>query len=65
MSSAILQAVKASLSIALNEAFVIGLCVTVLALALTFFIKEIPLRRTSAMQDRAAQAARAEAAAAL
>ncbi|GAC1331132.1 MAG: MDR family MFS transporter [Candidatus Dormibacteria bacterium] len=54
ISGAIVGAVRESLSIALNEAFWIGLGVTVGALVLTIFIKEIPLRKTSAMQDRAA-----------
>jgi EmrB/QacA subfamily drug resistance transporter len=56
------DAVKVSLSMALNEAFVIGFAVTCVALVLTVFLKEIPLRKTSAMQDRAAAQARAEAA---
>ncbi|MGI8609072.1 MAG: MDR family MFS transporter [Candidatus Dormibacteria bacterium] len=50
----ITSGVKVSLSMALNEAFLIGLVVTIMALVLTVFIKEIPLRKTSAMQDRAA-----------
>ena len=52
-AKAIVEAVRVSLSAALNEAFIIGLAVTILALVLTVFIKEIPLRKTSAMQDRA------------
>jgi EmrB/QacA subfamily drug resistance transporter len=65
VAGAIVSAVKVSLSVALNEAFWIGLIVTLGALVLTVFIKEIPLRKTSAMEDRAAQQARAEAAVAL
>ena len=61
VAHSIVEAVRVSLSTALNEAFVIGLAVTVLALVLTVFIKEIPLRKTSAMQDRAAARGEADA----
>ena len=54
MSRAIVAVVRESLSPALNEAFWIGLAITLAALVLTVFIKEIPLRKTSAAQDRAA-----------
>ncbi|MFN2463009.1 MAG: MDR family MFS transporter [Candidatus Dormibacteria bacterium] len=48
------EGVKVAMATALNEVFWIGLGVTLVALVLTTFIKEIPLRKTSAMQDRAA-----------
>jgi hypothetical protein len=51
--------VKLALADSIHVAFVIGLAVLILGLALTFFIREIPLRNTTAAQDRAA--ARAEA----
>jgi EmrB/QacA subfamily drug resistance transporter len=54
LAQAITAAVRASLSISLNEAFWIGLGVTLASLLLTAFIKEIPLRKTTAAQDRAA-----------
>jgi EmrB/QacA subfamily drug resistance transporter len=55
--------VRLALADSIHTAFVIGLAALLVALFLTFFIKEIPLRKTTAAQDRAA--ARAEAAAAL
>jgi len=61
VARAIVDAVRVSLSTALHEAFLIGLGVTILALVLTMFIKEIPLRKTSAMQDRAAARSEADA----
>src|SRR5258708_11691434 len=51
--------VKLALADSIHVAFVIGLAALIVGLALTFFIKEIPLRSTTAAQDRAA--ARAEA----
>ncbi len=51
--------VRLALADSIHVAFVIGLAVLIVGLALTFFIKEIPLRKTTAAQDRAA--ARAEA----
>ena len=61
VGKAIAEAVRLSLSAALNEAFWIGLGVTIVSLVLTIFIKEIPLRKTSAAQDRAAARADSEA----
>jgi EmrB/QacA subfamily drug resistance transporter len=55
--------VRLALADSIHVAFVIGLAALLVALLLTFFIKEIPLRKTTAAQDRAA--ARAEAAAAI
>ena len=52
--------VRLALADSIHIAFVVGLAALLVALALTFFIKEIPLRKTTAAQDRAA--ARAEAA---
>jgi EmrB/QacA subfamily drug resistance transporter len=54
--------VRLALADSIHIAFVVGLAALLVALALTFFIKEIPLRKTTAAQDRAQ--ARAEAAAA-
>jgi hypothetical protein len=51
--------VKLALADSIHIAFVIGLGALLVALALTFFIREIPLRKTTAAQDRAQ--ARAEA----
>jgi EmrB/QacA subfamily drug resistance transporter len=51
--------VRLALADSIHVAFVIGLAALLVGLALTFFIKEIPLRKTTAAQDRAA--ARAEA----
>jgi EmrB/QacA subfamily drug resistance transporter len=51
--------VQLALADSIHIAFVIGLASLLVALALTFFIKEIPLRTTTAAQDRAS--ARAEA----
>ena len=59
---AVRQGVQLALTDSLHVAFVIGLAALLVALALTFFIKEIPLRKTTAAQDRAT--ARAEALAA-
>jgi EmrB/QacA subfamily drug resistance transporter len=55
--------VRLALADSIHTAFVVGLAALMVALFLTFFIKEIPLRKTTAAQDRAA--ARAEAAAAV
>jgi len=55
--------VRLALADSIHTAFVIGLAALLVALFLTFFIREIPLRKTTAAQDRAA--ARAEAAAAV
>jgi EmrB/QacA subfamily drug resistance transporter len=54
--------VRLALADSIHIAFVVGLAALLVALVLTFFIKEIPLRKTTAAQDRAM--ARAEAAAA-
>jgi hypothetical protein len=51
--------VRLALADSIHVAFVIGLAALIVGLALTFFIKEIPLRKTTAAQDRAS--ARAEA----
>jgi len=56
------QGVRMALSDSIHIAFVIGLAALLIGLALTFFIREIPLRKTTAAQDRAS--ARAEALAA-
>jgi EmrB/QacA subfamily drug resistance transporter len=56
------QGVRLALADSLHVAFVIGLAALLVALALTFFIKEVPLRKTTAAQDRAT--ARADALAA-
>jgi hypothetical protein len=45
--------VRLALADSLHVAFVIGLAALLVALALTFFLKEIPLRKTTAVQDRA------------
>jgi len=55
--------VRLALADSIHTSFVIGLAALLVALFLTFFIKEIPLRTTTAAQDRAA--ARAEAATAV
>ena len=55
--------VRLALADSIHTAFVVGLAALMVALFLTFFIREIPLRKTTAAQDRAA--ARAEAAAAV
>ena len=54
--------VRLALADSLHVAFEVSLVALGLSLVLTLFIREIPLKKTSAMQDRAA--ARAEAAAA-
>jgi hypothetical protein len=54
--------VRLALADSIHIAFVIGLAVLLLALLLTFFIKEIPLRKTNAAQDRATAKAEALAA---
>jgi EmrB/QacA subfamily drug resistance transporter len=51
--------VRVALADSIHIAFVIGLAALLVALVLTFFIKEVPLRKTTAAQDRAI--ARAEA----
>jgi EmrB/QacA subfamily drug resistance transporter len=56
------QGVRLALADSIHIAFVIGLAVLLLALLLTFFIKEIPLRKTNAAQDRATAKAEALAA---
>jgi hypothetical protein len=56
------EGVKLALADSIHIAFVVGLAALLVALVLTFFIKEIPLRKTTAAEDRAI--ARAEAAAA-
>jgi len=48
------QGVRLALADSLHVAFTIGLAALLVALALTFFIREIPLRKTTALQDRAA-----------
>jgi hypothetical protein len=53
--------VQAALADSIHVAFEIGLVTLVLALVMSFFIKEIPLRRTSALQDRAAARTEAKA----
>jgi hypothetical protein len=52
--------VKLALADSVHLAFEIGLVSIILGLLLTLFIKEIPLRKTSALQDRAAARAAAE-----
>ena len=47
------QGVRLALADSLHVAFVIGLAALLVALVLTFFLKEIPLRKTTAVQDRA------------
>ena len=51
--------VKLALADSVHVAFVIGLVAIAIGLVLTLFIKEIPLRKTSALQDRAAARAAA------
>ena len=48
--------VKLALADSIHVAFELGLATLLLALVLTFFIKEIPLRTTTAAQDRDAHA---------
>jgi EmrB/QacA subfamily drug resistance transporter len=57
--------VRQALADSLHVAFEVSLVVLVVSLFITFFIKEIPLKKTSGIEDRAAaraEAARAEAA---
>jgi hypothetical protein len=54
--------VKLALADSLHVAFEVSMVALLVSLVLTLFLREIPLRKTSAMQDRAAL--RAEGAAA-
>ena len=63
---AITNGVRQALAESIHVAFEVGFILLLLALALSFFVKEIPLRRTSAMEDRnAARAAAADSGAAV
>jgi EmrB/QacA subfamily drug resistance transporter len=53
--------VGAALADSIHVAFVIGLATLLVALVMAFFIREIPLRKTSASQDRAAARTEAQA----
>jgi EmrB/QacA subfamily drug resistance transporter len=58
--------VRMALADSIHVAFEVGFVLLLLALVLSLFVKEIPLRRTSAMEDRnAARAAAAESGAAV
>ncbi|MFN2466229.1 MAG: MDR family MFS transporter [Candidatus Dormibacteria bacterium] len=53
---AVVEGVRVSLAESVHIAFVIGLALSIFAALVSLFIKEIPLKRTTAAQERAAQA---------
>jgi EmrB/QacA subfamily drug resistance transporter len=59
----LLQGTRHALATAMSEAFLIGMFIVIVGLALTFFVKEIPLRKHNHVAEPAAQVAKTEPAA--